>query len=166
MAVGLFDPYNLGRISEDFCVEAVTTIYKEQRFTTASINDFGELHQSLRLGIDIIYWIIMLFVLQSFFGFDITVYLLPFITLLLTVSFAIAPMVGNVFLAFAFVFLMSPYDLGHRVQFGNHNPYQPPVIGYIKSVSLLYTIVTTLKDETVIIWDNLILLTLLTVFFD
>jgi len=91
----------------------------------------------------------MLFVLQSFFGFDITVYLLPFITLLLTVSFAIAPMVGNVFLAFAFVFLMSPYDLGHRVQFGNHNPYQPPVIGYIKSVSLLYTIVTTLKDETV-----------------
>merc|ERR1719201_1863128 len=76
VAVGLFDPYNLGRISEDFCVEAVTTIYKEQRFTTASINDFGELHQSLRLGIDIIYWIIMLFVLQSFFGFDITVYLL------------------------------------------------------------------------------------------
>jgi small-conductance mechanosensitive channel len=149
VAVGLFDPYNLGRISEDFCTEAVVTIYKEQRFTAASINDFGELHQSLRLGIDIVYWIIMLFVLQSIFGFDLTTYLLPFITLLLTVSFAIAPLVGNIFLAFAFVFFMAPYDIGNKVQFGLYNLYTPPVIGYIKSVTLLYTVVTTTRNETV-----------------
>lgn len=91
----------------------------------------------------------MLFVLQSFFGFDVTAYLLPFITLLLTVSFAIAPLVGNIFLSFAFVFLMSPYDIGHKVQFGLFNMYTPPIIGYIKSVTLLYTIVTTIKNETV-----------------
>ena len=30
-----------------------------------------------------------------------------------------------------------------------HNPYQAPIIGYIKSVGLLYTIVTTLRNETV-----------------
>ena len=149
IAVEMLDPYNLGRISEDFCVEAVNEVYKEQRFTAASITDFGELHQSLRLGIDIVYWLVMLFVLQAIFGFDITTYLLPFITLLLTLSFAIAPLVGNVFLAFAFVFFMSPYEIGNRVQFGHHNPYQAPIIGYIKSVGLLYTIVTTLRNETV-----------------
>jgi small-conductance mechanosensitive channel len=149
VAVGLFDPFSLGRISEEFCTEAVVNIYKEQRFTAASINDFGELHQSLRLGIDIVYWIIMLFVLQSLFGFDISTYLLPFITLLLTVSFAIAPLVGNIFLCFAFVFFMAPYDIGHKVQLGLFNVYTPPVIGNVKSISLLYTIITTGKNETV-----------------
>lgn len=149
VAVGLLDPFNLGKVNEDFCVEAVLNIYKEQRFTAASINDFGELHQSLRIGIDIVYWIIMLFVLQAIFGFDLTSYLLPFITLLLTFSFAIAPLVGNIFLAFAFVFFMSPYEVGHKVQFGLFNMYTPPVIGIIKSVTLLYTIVNTGKNETV-----------------
>jgi small-conductance mechanosensitive channel len=91
----------------------------------------------------------MLVVLQSIFGFDLTTYLLPFITLLLTFSFAIAPLVGNIFLAFAFVFFMSPYDIGNKVQFGLFNLYTPPVIGYIKSVTLLYTIVTTTRNETV-----------------
>ena len=141
--------HHTGRISEDFCVEAVLNIYKEQRFTAASISDFGELHQSLRIGIDIVYWIVMMFVLQGVFGFDITTYILPFITILLTFSFAVATLAGNLFLAFAFVFFMSPYDVGHKVQFGLMNVYTPPVIGHVKSVTLLYTIVTSTKGETV-----------------
>jgi hypothetical protein len=148
-AVMLFDPFNLGKISEEFCVDAVLGIYKEQRFAASSINDFGELHQSLRIIVDIVYWIIMIFVLQSIFGFDLTTYLLPFITLLVTVSFAIAPLVGNLFLAFAFVFFMAPFDIGHKIQFGVAYPSYPPLVGYIQSITLLHTIVNSTRNETV-----------------
>ena len=141
--------HNTGRISEDFCVEAVLNIYKEQRFTAASISDFGELHQSLRIGIDIVYWIIMIFVLQNTLGFDLASYLLPFITLILSFSFAISSLVGNIFLAFAFVFFMAPYDVGHKVQIGLVSSSIPPPVGIVKSVSLLYTIINTGKNETV-----------------
>ena len=147
--VAMFDPYNLGRISEENCVDAILNVYKEQRFTAASISDFGELHQSLRIAIDILYWIVMMFALQAIFGFEITTYILPFVTIFLTFSFAIATLVGNVLLSFAFVFLMAPYDVGHKVQFGLNNLWTPPVVGFIKSVTLLYTIVTTTKNETV-----------------
>uniref|UniRef100_A0A7S3HEK3 Mechanosensitive ion channel MscS domain-containing protein n=2 Tax=Spumella elongata TaxID=89044 RepID=A0A7S3HEK3_9STRA len=148
-AVTMFDPFSLGRISEDFCAEAVLNIYKEQRFTAASISDFGELHQSLRIGIDIVYWLVMLMVLQSTLGFDVASYLLPFVTLLLSFSFAIASLVGNVFLAMAFVFFMSPYEVGHKVQIGLVSSSVPPPLGFIKSVSLLYTVINTTKNETI-----------------
>jgi len=130
-------------------VEAVLNIYKEQRFTAASISDFGELHQSLRIGIDIVYWIVMLFVLQNIFGFDINNYILPFITLLVSFSFAISTLVGNVFLAFAFVFFMAPFDVGHKVQIGLVSTSVAPPVGYVKSVSLMYTVITTSTNETV-----------------
>jgi small-conductance mechanosensitive channel len=149
MAVAMFDPFALGRISESNCIDAVVNIYKEQRFTAASLNDFSELHQSVRYMIEILYWIIMVFILQYAFGIDVTSYILPFVTLLLAISFAISSLVGNIFLAFAFVFFMQPYDVGQQVQIGLFNAYTPPVAGTVKNITLLYTVITTGKNETV-----------------
>jgi hypothetical protein len=149
MAVAMFDPFALGRISESNCIDAVVNIYKEQRFTAASLNDFSELHQSVRYMIEILYWIIMVFILQYAFGIDVTSYILPFVTLLLAISFAISSLVGNIFLAFAFVFFMQPYDVGQQVQIGLFNAFTPPVAGTVKNITLLYTVITTGKNETV-----------------
>jgi small-conductance mechanosensitive channel len=126
----------------------VLAVYKEQRFSAASIRDYGQLHQSLRIGIDTVYWIMMSFVLQAVFGFVLTDYLLPFITLILSLSFSLAPLASNYLLAFAFVFFMAPFDIGHRVRIV-FTSGADVVDGHVKSITLLHTIVTTLREETV-----------------
>jgi small-conductance mechanosensitive channel len=147
--VGLFDPFNLGHVTEEYCIDAVANIYKEQRFTAASLSDFSELHQSVRYMIGIFYWIIVLIVVQFSFDINIAGYIIPFVTLILAFSFAVASLIGNIFLAFAFVFFMAPYEVGHQVQLGLHNKFTPPVSGVVKHMSLLYTVVSTHKNETV-----------------
>jgi small-conductance mechanosensitive channel len=147
--VSLFDPFNLGRVTEEYCIDAVANIYKEQRFTAASLNDFSELHQSVRYMIEIFYWLIMVFILQYAFGINVTDYILPFVALLLAFSFAISSLVGNIFLAFAYVFFMAPYDVGEFVQIGLWSSNTAPIVGTVKNITLLYTIITTTKNETV-----------------
>jgi small-conductance mechanosensitive channel len=154
VAAGLFDPFNLGRVTEENCIDAVANIYKEQRFTAASLNDFSELHQSVRYMIEIFYWVVMVFILQYVFDIDIVDYVMPFVSLFLAISFAIASLVGNVFLAFAFVFFMGPYEVGHQVQLGLYNALTPPVAGVVKNITLMYTVITTGRHETVrtVLW--------------
>jgi small-conductance mechanosensitive channel len=132
----------------------VVNIYKEQRFTAASLNDFSELHQSVRYMIEIFYWVVMVFILQYVFDINIVDYVMPFVSLFLAISFAIASLVGNVFLAFAFVFFMGPYEVGHQVQLGLYNALTPPVAGVVKNITLMYTVITTGRHETVrtVIW--------------
>jgi hypothetical protein len=147
-ALALFDPEGTDEISEDYCINAVLAVYKEQRFSAASIRDYGQLHQSLRIGIDAVFWVIMSFVLQAVFGFVLTDYLLPFITLILSFSFSLATVASNYLLAFAFVFFMAPFDIGHKVRIV-FTSGADVVDGHVKSITLLHTIVTTLREETV-----------------
>lgn len=144
-AIDLFDPFRLGHISEEQLLAALCLVYKEQRFAGTSLNDYGELHQSLRSVIGVLFWIGMVLFLQFFLGFDLLNYLLPFYTLMLTLSFALGSLAGNMFLAITFVFFMQPYEVGNKVYIGS-NP-TGRVEGFVLSVSLLYTTITTYYNE-------------------
>jgi small-conductance mechanosensitive channel len=99
-------------------VTALMLIYKEQRFAASSLNDYGEIHQSLHNVISFIFWAVMTIILQIFLKIDVTTYILPFVTMLLTVSFALGPLIGNLFLSITFVFFMIPYDIGNKIVIG------------------------------------------------
>lgn len=140
----LFDPFRVGTISEEQCMAALCMVYKEARFAATSLNEYGELHASLRTVIDVVFWLVMLVVLQAFLQLNLFAYLLPFISLALTVSFALSQALGNLFLAIMFVFFMVPYDIGNKVYIG---PESNRIVGFVKSVSLLYTTINTTKNE-------------------
>jgi hypothetical protein len=99
-------------ITEDQCVDALCEVYKETRFAASSLNEYGELHSSLRLVIDIIFWILMTVILQVFIQIDLVSYFLPFVTIALAASFAVASLVGQVSISIAYVFFMMPYETG------------------------------------------------------
>jgi hypothetical protein len=143
----LFDPLNLGVFTEANCINAVLTVYKEHRFAASSLNDYGALHLSLRYFIDGLYWLVMLFAMQGFLGINIFNYFIPFITLFLTLSFALGPVLGNTFLAFAFVFLQAPIDVGNRICVGPLN--NPLVVGFVQSITLFHTSINSLRNELV-----------------
>ena len=88
----------------------------------------------------------MSIILQGFLQIDIAAYFLPFVTMALTVSFALTPLVGNLFLATCFVFFMIPYEIGNKIVIGVTSD---KVIGYVRAVSLLYTTVKTPSNEIV-----------------
>jgi hypothetical protein len=146
-AVDLLDPFHLGYITEEQCMAALCLVYKEQRFAATSLNDYGELHQSLRSVVDFFFWAIILVFLQAFLQLNILNYFLPFVTLSLTLSFALGNLVGNIFLAICFVFFMVPYEVGNKVAIGT--PTSPRIEGFVKSISLLYTTITTSANEIV-----------------
>jgi hypothetical protein len=146
-ALDLFDPFRLGQISEEQCMAALCLIYKEQRFAASSLNDYGELHQSLRSVVEVIFWIVMLIFLQAFLQINLISYFLPFITLSLTLSFALGPLIGNLFLAMTFVFFMIPFEVGNKIYIGSDPAHR--IVGFVRSVSLLYTTINTTTNELV-----------------
>lgn len=146
-ALLLLDPFGLGFITEEQCIAAMIQVYKEQRFAATSLNDYGELHQSLRNVIDFVFWLIMMVLLQSFLQLNLFNYILPFVTMLLTVSFALGTLLGNIFLATVFVFFMIPYDVGNKIHIGQEGTTR--ITGYVRSVSLLHTTINTTKNEVV-----------------
>jgi hypothetical protein len=66
-ALQLLDPLKTADITEDQCVGALCRVYKEYRFAATSLNDYGELHSSLIIVIDIIFWIGTIVILQVTF---------------------------------------------------------------------------------------------------
>lgn len=143
----LFDPFHVGTITEDQCIAALCIVYKEARFAASSLNEYGELHQSLRTVTDVVFWLVMMVVLQAFLQLNLFTYILPFITLALTVSFALSNVLGNLFVDIMFVFFMVPYDIGNKIYIGADPNTR--IVGYVKSVSLLYTTINTIKNELV-----------------
>lgn len=144
-AIELFDPFHLGYVTEEQCMAALCLVYKDQRFAATSLNDYGELHQSLRSVIDVLFWTIMVIFLQSFLQLNILSYILPFATLLLTFSFAFGALAGNLFLAITFVFFMSPYEVGNKIYIGADPNTR--IVGFVRGVSLLYTTINTFQNE-------------------
>eukprot|EP00981_Chlorochromonas_danica_P005761 scaffold1187_cov181-Ochromonas_danica.AAC.25 len=144
-AADLFDPFNIGVVSEDQCVAALCVVYKEARFAASSLNEYGELHESLRTVMDVVFWLVMLVVLQVFLQLNLFTYLLPFVSLALTVSFALSSVLGNIFVAVVFVFFMMPFDIGNKIYIGADPNTR--IVGFVRGVSLLYTTINTLKNE-------------------
>eukprot|EP01033_Poteriospumella_lacustris_P015137 gene15137-10833_t len=145
-AVELFDPFRLGYITEEQCMAALCLVYKEQRFAATSLNDYGELHHSLRTVVDSLFWIAMVVFLQSFMQWNIQQYYLPFLTMILSVSFALSSSLGNMFLCMVFVFFMSPFEIGNKIYIGSDPNTR--ITGFVKSVSLFYTVINTSFNET------------------
>lgn len=143
----LLDPFRLGYITEEQCMAALCLVYKEQRFAASSLNDYGELHQSLRHVGDTFFWTLMVFFIQAFLGWNVIEYILPFLTLILTLSFALSSLVGNLFLSISFVFFMQPFEVGNKIAIGPEGSSR--VVGYVTSISLLHTTVNTFYNELV-----------------
>lgn len=146
-AIDLFDPLRLGYITEEQCVAALCLVYKQQRFAATSLNGYGELHHSLRGVIDFVFWTVMGVIMQAFIQLDVFSYILPFVTILLTMSFALSSLLGNIFLAITFVFFMIPYEVGNKIFIGTDQNTR--IAGFVQSVSLLHTTINTLKNELV-----------------
>jgi len=143
----LLDPNGTNIVTETQIIMALYQVYKEQRYVYTSLEHSSELHISLKRVLDVIFWFFMLVVLQAFLQINVTNMILPFVTMILTVSFALAPLVGNMFLSITFVFFMMPYDIGHKVSFGVSPDTK--ITGFIKNISLLYTTVSNTGNETV-----------------
>ena len=105
-AIKYLDPLNTGIITEGQIIIALYQLYKEYRFASISLNDYGELHESLRTVLNVIFAFVMMIIIQGFMQINITSFLLPFITLALTLSFALGPLIGNIFLDTVYVFFM------------------------------------------------------------
>jgi hypothetical protein len=147
-ALELFDPFNLGYITEEQCMAAVCLVYKEYRYAATSLNDYGELHKSLRNVMDFVFWMMMLVILQTYLSFNVySEYILPFVTMAFTISFALGPSLGQVLVATVFVFFMVPYEIGHKVVIGVDPTVK--ITGYVRGITLLQTTITTVKNETV-----------------
>jgi hypothetical protein len=147
-AIKLFDPFNLGYITEEQCMAAVCQVYKEFRLAATSLNDYGELHRSLRNVVDFVFWVVIVVILQSFLQVQVyTIFILPFVTMAVTISFALGQPVGAVLLSILFVFFMIPYEIGHKVVIGIDKPRQ--IVGFVRSISLLYTTIATSSNEVV-----------------
>lgn len=147
-AIELLDPFHLGYVTEEQCMAAVCLVYKEHRYAATSLNDYGELHQSLRGVIDVVFWMVIIVVLQTYLSFNIyTQYILPFVTMAFTISFALGPSLGSVLLATIFVFFMIPYEVGNKIYVGADPNTR--ICGYVRSVTLLHTTISTLNNEVV-----------------
>mmetsp|Transcript_8346 Transcript_8346/g.8320 ORF Transcript_8346/g.8320 Transcript_8346/m.8320 type:complete len:893 (+) Transcript_8346:234-2912(+) len=146
-AIKLLDPISSEIITEDQCVDALCEVYKETRFAASSLNEYGELHSSLRLVIDIIFWILMTVILQVFIQIDLVSYFLPFVTIALAASFAVAGLVGQVSISIAYVFFMMPYETGNKIAIGP--PTAPQLIGWVRAISLMYTTICTYRNEVI-----------------
>lgn len=149
-AISLLDPFDLGYITEEQCIAAMIQVYKDHRFVASSLNDYGELHQSLRRVLDFAFWLLIAIIVQAFLELNVFNYLIPFVTILLSISFALSPLLGNLFLAITYVFFMVPYDVGNKICIGSPDGSGPSkIVGYVRSVSLLYTTINTMKNEVV-----------------
>lgn len=138
-----------GIVTKESIVKGVLQVYKEMKFATSSLYDFGGLQLSLRYVIDVFFWIAMTVVAQCIVKFDLSTVFAPGITLVLVISFALGPFFGNLFLAIGFSFFMLPYDIGDRVMIGQPGPNQ--ITCYITAIDLLQTTVRTIYSEKLII---------------
>lgn len=126
----------------DVCV----SVYRSRRNIASSLSDFGELRKSLIAVTDVLFWICMVIVAQMIVKVDLESIFAPVLTLIFAVSFAVGPVVSNLFLAIGFVSFMLPYDVGDRVAIGT-GPTR--IIGNISRITLLQTTVTTIYNEKV-----------------
>lgn len=147
-AIELLDPFHLGYVTEEQCMAAVCLVYKEHRYAATSLNDYGELHQSLRGVIDFVFWMVIIVILQTYLSFNIyTEYILPFVTMAFTISFALGPSLGAILQATIFVFFMIPYEVGNKIYIGADPNSR--IVGFVRSVTLLHTTISTLNNEVV-----------------
>lgn len=129
-----------------FVNEVCISVYRTRRNIASSLSDFGELRKSLIAVTDVLFWIIMVIVAQMIVKVDLESIFAPVLTLIFAVSFAVGPVVSNLFLAIGFVSFMLPYDVGDRVAIGT-GPTR--IVGNISRVTLLQTTLTTIYNERV-----------------
>lgn len=86
----------------------------------------------------------MVIMFTSFLNIDLSNIILPFLTVAVTVSFALGSLFSNLCLAMVYVFFMMPYEVGHKIIVGNKTE---KIVGYVRSVSLLYTVLSTSYNE-------------------
>jgi hypothetical protein len=141
------DPeYDTTALSQAMVNDVCTSVYRSRRNIASSLSDFGELRKSLIAVTDVLVWIAMIIVAQMIVKVDLESVFAPVLTLIFAISFAVGPVVSNVFLSIGFVSFMLPFDVGDRVAIGT-GPTR--LVGNISRITLLRTTLTTLYNEKV-----------------
>jgi hypothetical protein len=126
---------------EDNCISALTSLYKEIKFSAKSLDDLQLLHKSVLNNADTVYWVLMFLIAQIVLNINTLTMLAPLLTILFGVSFAIGPMLSNVFLALSFVIFVIPYDIDHKIVVGESR--KTGLYGTVSSITLMYTTIIT-----------------------
>lgn len=141
-------------ISCESMVSVCEKVHMERVNLVSSIKTQKELHESLVLVANAIFWVLMVLVAQSFLQIDTTAFLAPLLSIIFGISFALGPIIGNVFLAIGFVLFMLPYDVGDVIYFGATPGSRQ--LGWIVSVTLLQTQFRTQMNEIVAVPNHIL----------
>jgi hypothetical protein len=102
-------------ITQATVVNAVVTVFKEIRFSRASMQDLNNLHKEAKSVVDILFGIFMVLLVQIILKFDMSSMLAPLLTISFGLSFAFAQVLSNLFLSMSFVMFLLPFNVGNRV---------------------------------------------------
>lgn len=97
--------------------------------------------------VDTVFWLLMLIFAQILMQIDTSSYLAPLLTIVFGFSFAIAPILSNLFLSLSFVLFMHPFDVGQKIIIGKGTETQ--LNGLVTSISLMYTTLSSRESERV-----------------
>ena len=135
-------------ISEEQLVAGVCSAYRTLRHASASMANLQDLHRSVADITDMAFWVTMVLMLHTIFGFRTYTSLTPLLTIIFGLSFALGPSVGSLCLSVVFVMFMLPYDVGNRVCItAGSGQSEDRVVGNVAAITLGYTTIITIYNE-------------------
>lgn len=145
--LGCSEENDADECTETNCISALTSLYKEIKFSAKSLDDLQLLHKSVLNIADAVFWVVMFLIAQIVLSVNTLTMLAPLLTILFGVSFAIGPMLSNVFLALSYVIFVIPYDIGNKIVVGESR--KTGLYGTVSSITLMYTTIITPLHEKV-----------------
>ena len=110
-AFNIFDTDKNGSLSRDEMRSAVMTIYRERRALDRSLRGFSQSLGKLDTFFYVITGLATLIVVLPVWGIPLTA-ILPFVSLLIALSFIFGGSVKSMFDSLIFIFVFHPYDTG------------------------------------------------------
>jgi small-conductance mechanosensitive channel len=128
------------------CVGLCISVRKTHKSLSSSLPDFGQLHNTLKRILDGL-WLLFVVLSEIVFGFDAFTILAPLLTLILAASFAIGPVIGNLFMAIGHVLFFLNYDVGDRIAINIMGDKR--MVVDVQQITLVSTIGITMYKEQV-----------------
>ena len=133
-------------VSRESVNAACMSVFDKYKCGATVLSDFGEVTRQVSAVLDVLFWIVMVMVVQYIVKWPLDTIFAPLLTLVFGVSFALGPTVSQVCMAIAFVSFALPFEPGDRIAVGLGST---KIIVVVESISLLRTTVVTYYNETV-----------------
>ena len=133
-------------VSRESVNAACMVVFDKFKSGKNALSDFGEVTRQVSAVVDVLFWIVMLMVVQYIVKWPLDTIFAPLLTLVFGVSFALGPTVSQVCMAIAFVSFALPFEPGDRIAVGLGSA---KIIVVVESISLLATTVVTYHNEVV-----------------